>query len=530
MAASSLAEIAQTLKNKDIKFDQLQPQPTVDNDHGLLPLDDILYFLNITNLPDNIDFDNLTLPQRNTKEIVCLICAYTVIVLISLFGNVLVCRVVWLSKRNNNVTYMFLGNMAVSDLLMTVINIPFNLARNILEEWVFGSFMCHMVNFSLVTSVYVSTFTMTSICLDRYQVILHPMSRRITKGKTVILLIALWVFAALLASPYAVYSQKIEIFIYAPVVRCQMLLPKPHYRKYLMAVTCATQYVLPLIVIAAAYSRISCYLWRQGSLGDATAEQQDSHQKNRRRTIKMLVLVVIVFALCWLPLNVYHLVATFHPNRYSHYSPNGTMYFTFHWFAMSSVCYNPFIYCWLNDVFRAETRCLFRCCYKMSGKVHPGVEFDGILVRADAKGKFKTYLKEKQSSLHAPLTHTTSTRAYNSNSQGSSSQVASNATMRQAVCVTSSASSIEARYVVGNNSVLLKIRIPKSEAKQPVWPIGTGDHTQNYLTENSSDGQDRQKLSVDVLDDNDMATNQNRKISAPYSDIDEITQEECEFI
>lgn len=31
------------------------------------------------------------------------------------------------------------------------------------------------------------------------------------------------------------------------------------------------------------------------------------------------------------------------------------LFFTVHWFAMSSVCWNPYIYCWLNETFRNQT-------------------------------------------------------------------------------------------------------------------------------------------------------------------------------
>ena len=65
----------------------------------------------------------------------------------------------------------------------------------------------------------------------------------------------------------------------------------------------------------------------------------------------MLLVVISLFALCWLPLNVYHLVsdvaASAGPTRH-----NSTVFLICHWLAMSSVCYNPFVYCWLNTNFR----------------------------------------------------------------------------------------------------------------------------------------------------------------------------------
>lgn len=88
---------------------------------------------------------------RNTVIIIF----YMSIVLVSLFGNLFVCYVIMKRKRMRTSTNLLMANLAVSDLLMTVINIPFNLVRILLNEWPFGSFLCITVPLVQVTSVYV---------------------------------------------------------------------------------------------------------------------------------------------------------------------------------------------------------------------------------------------------------------------------------------------------------------------------------------------------------------------------------------
>lgn len=68
---------------------------------------------------------------------------------------------------------------------------------------------------------------------------------------------------------------------------------------------------------------------------------------------------------------------------------NSTAFFACHWVAISSTCYNPFIYCWLNENFREEVKNRFRCCLRWRMKFFPlDVDESGIrrpkLRRTDA--------------------------------------------------------------------------------------------------------------------------------------------------
>ena len=40
------------------------------------------------------------------------------------------------------------------------------------------------------------------------------------------------------------------------------------------------------------------------------------------------------------------------------------VFFVCHWVAISSTCYNPFVYCWLNENFREEVKSRFRWCFR----------------------------------------------------------------------------------------------------------------------------------------------------------------------
>lgn len=300
-----------------------------------------------------------------------LIIAYGLLVSVALFGNGLVCHVIFSRRRMRTVTNIFIANLAVSDLLLIVLNVPFNIAKDLMTEWLFGDAMCRIMNMSLITSVYASTLTLTVIALDRQRVLLYPLRPRIMKSGGMVVVALIWIVSIILALPFGIYSKPTEIdHIITKVVRCTSNYPSPMFEQCLTVVTIIVQYFIPLTVIAVTYGRIVRRIWERSDLGAVTAYQHACRSKHKKKSIKMLMIVVFVFAVCWLPLNLYHFLTDIHPDsKMFHY--NSTAFFVCHWIALSSTCYNPFIYCWLNEAFRAEIRAIFRCCCPADTNIYP---------------------------------------------------------------------------------------------------------------------------------------------------------------
>ncbi|NWX36215.1 GPR83 protein, partial [Notiomystis cincta] len=304
--------------------------------------------------------------SQSTTVKALLIAAYSFIIVFSLFGNVLVCHVVIKTKRVHSATSLFIVNLAVADILITLLNTPFTLARFVNSTWIFGKGMCHVSRFAQYCSLHVSALTLTAIAVDRHQVIMHPLKPRISTGKGVIYISVIWIMATCFSLPHAIY-QKLFTFEYSEdVTRCLCLpdFPEPAdlFWKYLDLTTFILLYVLPLLIMSAAYVTVAKKLWLRNVIGDVTTEQYFVLRKKNKKTIKMLMLVVVLFAVCWFPLNCYVVLLSSQTIR-----TNNALYFAFHWFAMSSTCYNPFIYCWLNDSFRSELKALLNMCRKPPG-------------------------------------------------------------------------------------------------------------------------------------------------------------------
>ncbi|KAK2167354.1 hypothetical protein LSH36_29g09000 [Paralvinella palmiformis] len=301
------------------------------------------------------------IPMRGSRELAAIYVAYSVIFLVSLLANSLVCYVIAKNKRFRSVTYAFIANLSASDLAITIFNIPFNLIRYTLNDWIFGQLLCKFTNLTLMCAIYVSTFTMAAVAMDRYMVILYPLRPRLTFAAGIWIVAVTWLLGAAMSLPFPLFArvQTIELALDSANC-CRLVYPDPEqlYDRYMTLATFIAQFVIPISLAAVAYGQIVQKLWSRKLVGHATYRQKFNHEKTRRRTIKMLIVVVLVFVLCWLPLNLYHILTDFHPDP-ERYIYNSATFLACHWLAMSSCCYNPFIYCWFNGHFRHVLRSLF---------------------------------------------------------------------------------------------------------------------------------------------------------------------------
>ena len=75
--------------------------------------------------------------------------------------------------------------------------------------------------------------------------------------------------------------------------------------------------------------------------------------------VKMMIAVVLIYAVCWLPLHTITLVGESYDQIFS-YRYIQPVWIACHWLAMSNCCYNPFVYCWMNARFRDGFRHVLR--------------------------------------------------------------------------------------------------------------------------------------------------------------------------
>ncbi|XP_026469622.1 trissin receptor [Ctenocephalides felis] len=251
---------------------------------------------------------------------VIFITLYMLVFCCCFFGNLMVILVVTLSRRLRSITNFFLANLAVADLCVGIFCVLQNLSIYLIPSWVLGDFLCKMYQFVHSLSYTASIFILVVICTERYFAIIHPITCKqiLTPTRLRLVIVAVWITSAAYSSPKFIWVQTITNVL--PDGRSETICIQ-HRKRYnaelFDVVNFALLYVTPLCVMTVLYTRIAVGLWRSsrglqrpaayGTQPTAAAYTMSASSQNvlraRRGVIRMLIAVVLAFALCNLPLH-----------------------------------------------------------------------------------------------------------------------------------------------------------------------------------------------------------------------------------
>ncbi|XP_069698807.1 RYamide receptor-like [Periplaneta americana] len=194
--------------------------------------------------------------------------------------------------------------------------------------------------------------------LERYNAIMHPFERRFTKLRTKLILAGIWL-VAIAISAIQLRVARSERFKYGGEWHwdCGEHWGSPEDgQSYTMLIFSVT-FAVPLLSLAFTYTCVGRRLWLRAAPGNADPTRDLAQLRAKRKIIKMLVTIVVLFALCWLPLQTFLLLYYFVPGFDSLDSDHdrkvyALSYFACHWLANANSMVNPFVYCFMSDNFR----------------------------------------------------------------------------------------------------------------------------------------------------------------------------------
>ncbi|XP_058646111.1 P2Y purinoceptor 3 [Onychostoma macrolepis] len=258
------------------------------------------------------------------------------------------------SGRQWNTSLIYMVNLASTDLMYSF-SLPFLVASYVMRDhWVFGDFMCRLVRFLFYFNLYCSIFFLTCISVHRYMGICHPIRNIALESKRVVrgICATVWVIVFILTCPIVRFAKtgdvlrkigggvneatdswsessgnagKVEVEVYR---NCWDDAIDSEFSEYVPygIVLHLLGFFFPFIVIAWCYSQVVRTIFQTlhsqpqvqeegGMCGgvegvkDRTSmsisgSQHAPYLNRRRKSIKTIVTITILFALCFLPFHI----------------------------------------------------------------------------------------------------------------------------------------------------------------------------------------------------------------------------------
>ncbi|XP_007253635.3 D(1) dopamine receptor [Astyanax mexicanus] len=307
-------------------------------------------------------------------------CFLSLLILSTLLGNTLVCAAVTKFRHlRSKVTNFFVISLAVSDLLVAILVMPWKAVTEIAGFWPFGSFCDIWVAFDIMCST-ASILNLCVISVDRYWAISSPFryERKMTPKVAFVMISVAWTLSVLISFiPVQLNWHKAQPTSLAlsngsggvPLMdNCDSSLN----RTYAISSSLVSFYI-PVAIMIVTYTQIYRIAQKQirrisaleraaesakirhNSMGsNSNMDSESSFKlsfKRETKVLKTLSVIMGVFVCCWLPFFILNCMVPFCEHNLPCISP--TTFDIFVWFGWANSSLNPIIYAFNVDFRRA---------------------------------------------------------------------------------------------------------------------------------------------------------------------------------
>ncbi|KAL2102895.1 hypothetical protein ACEWY4_002063 [Coilia grayii] len=323
----------------------------------------VVCYFDDTPTPSSL-LQNASLPsyELSPAEVTVLGLVFGLFWLISVLGNALVCLVIHRSRRTQSTTNYFVVSMACADLLLSLGCGPFILLQVGMGHWPLSAAACKAIRYLQHLCPGVQVYVLLSICVDRFYTIVYPLSFKVSREKAKRMILASWVFDAAFVSPC--------LFFYGSTGEgarhCDFFLPDSWDGIAYGVAHLLFGFLVPALLIMSFYQKVVRYIWRIGADGRTVRRTMNIVPRTKVKTIKMFLMLNLVFLLTWTP---FYVAQLWHPREPEGPTREGALFFSVVvWISFSSTASKPTLYSVYNANFRRgmrETFCMSSMkCYR----------------------------------------------------------------------------------------------------------------------------------------------------------------------
>lgn len=280
----------------------------------------------------------------------------------SVLGNVLVCWAVCLNSNLQSITNFFVVSLAVADIAVGVLAIPFSIV--ISTGFCSNFYGCLFIACFVLVLTQSSIFSLLAIAIDRYIAIKIPLRyNSLVTGQRAQGIIAIcWVLSIIIGlTPMMGWhkQEKNGNSTCSPgLMKC--LFEEVVVMEYMVYFNFFACVLIPLLLMLAIYLCIFMAARHQLKLMEVKAvhgEKSRSTLQKEVQAAKSLAIIVGLFAVCWLPLHIINCFTLFCPQCER---PQPWIMYVAIILSHANSVVNPFIYAYRIREFRQTFRKIIR--------------------------------------------------------------------------------------------------------------------------------------------------------------------------
>ncbi|XP_046555483.1 cardioacceleratory peptide receptor-like [Haliotis rubra] len=247
-------------------------------------------------------------------------------------GNSMVILTITLTKNRRSRMNFFILNLAIADLSAGLVNVFTDMIWKTTIDWHAGLVGCKLVRYFMGVVTYASTYALVALSIDRLDAIARPLSFTGSHLRSRVLVGLSWASAMLFSLPMLIIN---ETKIINGSCQCWIEFPQPWFWKLYITTIAIVLFFIPAVIIAVCYIIIVVIIWTKTTLQVSAPKGKHRYIKNgghvyaaannarfkdsatssrglipkaKIKTIKMTLVIVLVFIICWSPYFVFDLV------------------------------------------------------------------------------------------------------------------------------------------------------------------------------------------------------------------------------
>nr|XP_055042874.1 trace amine-associated receptor 4-like [Misgurnus anguillicaudatus] len=291
--------------------------------------------------------DSCPRAHRPTVVKVALYAFFSIMILMTVFGNLLIIISISHFKQLQSPTHLLVQSLAVCDCLMGSLVMPYSMVRSVEGCWFLGDVICKVHSSLDMTFCFSSLIHLSLISIDRYWAICDPLKykMRITNNTVTVLITLTWIFS-FVYNFSIVFSGLNAIGLEAYILQvscfggCVLF-----FNKEWGLICIILVFIIPGTIMSSLYIIIFIVVKKHAKVLSekvsvtTTGVNSQSSAHRERKAAKSLALVMGVFFICWLPLSIAIAVDPF----FNFVTP-ADVFQALVWFAYFNSTCDPIIY------------------------------------------------------------------------------------------------------------------------------------------------------------------------------------------